>query len=383
MFTDNKVTIVKVNGETLHIKEERKLMNRILIASRSQPETDLPNIFGNYEFSVLPLSLLAPDSSLYDAKDKSSIAAELRKFKPGETYIEEEANNKNRKVTSFTAMAIVNQINIKVESLENCDEFVAKFCEIINFQGRGFDEVRIIFDHYDGKSLKSNTRADRNIGAVSLHCKVTDITRIRHLETKQFLASVATKKEFTIYLSRRLADYLNKEFVIAFERTCVTSIPDLDSDLKENGQEEADTGIIFHAADVCKRDPFPESTIICSDTDLLLIPLNYFDQLRSITTFKMTHHQYNLRSIYEKFTPRVSTALLGFHAMTGSNQTGKFNGFTKKTCWNTFVQSTDDILDVFIHFGTTDMNHNTDFKSLASFVVHLYRRNKVPPGVAD
>ena len=84
-FTDNnKVTSVKVNGETLHIKEERKLMNRILIASRSRPEIDLPNIFGKYEFSIVPLLLFAPDGSLYYAKDKSSIAIELRKFQPDE-----------------------------------------------------------------------------------------------------------------------------------------------------------------------------------------------------------------------------------------------------------------------------------------------------------
>ena len=108
-----------------------------------------------------------------------------------------------------------------------------------------------------------------------------------------------------------------------------------------------------------------------------------FYRLPSTTTFKTIHHQYNLHSIYEKFTPRVCTALLGFHAVTGSDQTGKFNGFTKKTYWDTFIQSTDDILVAFIHLGTTDMNHNTDFKSLESFVVHLYSRNKVPPGVAN
>ena len=70
-------------------------------------------------------------------------------------------------------------------------------------------------------------------------------------------------------------------------------------------------------------------------------------------------------------------------AMARSDQTDKFNGFTKKTCWDTFVQSTYYILYAFIHLGTTDMNHDTDFKSLKSFVVHLYNRNKVPPGVAD
>ena len=101
----------------------------------------------------------------------------------------------------------------------------------------------------------------------------------------------------------------------------------------------------MHAIDVCKRDPFTKLTISCSDTDVLLILLNYFDQLPSTTTFKTTHHQYNLHSIYEKFT-RVCTALLGFHARTGSDQTGKFNGFAKKMCWDTFIQSTDQVISL-------------------------------------
>ena len=69
--------------------------------------------------------------------------------------------------------------------------------------------------------------------------------------------------------------------------------------------------------------------------------------------------------------------------MTGCYQTGKFNGFTKKTCKDTLVQPADDILDAFIRLGSTDMNHDTEFRSLESFVVHLYSRNKVTPGVAD
>ena len=124
--------------------------------------------------------------------------------------------------------------------------------QIINFQGREFDEVRIIFDRYDGKSLKSNTIAGRNKGAVSVYYKVTDTNRIRHLERNQFLASVATKKELTTYHSRRLTGYLNKEFMISFERTCVTNIPYHYNDLKEYGHDEADTGIVSHARDVCK-----------------------------------------------------------------------------------------------------------------------------------
>ena len=106
----------------------------------------------------MPL-LFSPDGSLYYAKGKFDVATELRQFQPDENYIEDEANSESRKIIIFDAMAIVNKTDIKAESLENRDEFASKFCEIINFQGRGFDEVRIIFDHYDVKSLNSNTRA--------------------------------------------------------------------------------------------------------------------------------------------------------------------------------------------------------------------------------
>ena len=135
MFADNNnVTSMKVNGEKLHIKEEWKLMSRILIASWSWTEIDLSIIFGIYEFSVVFLSLFAPDGSLNYAEDKSSITAELRELGPDENFIKNEA--KSSEVKIFDAMAIASKIDIKAESLENCDEFASKFCEIINFQGK-------------------------------------------------------------------------------------------------------------------------------------------------------------------------------------------------------------------------------------------------------
>ena len=80
------------------------------------------------------LSLFAPDGSLYYAEDKSSITTELREFGPDENFIKDEA--KSSEVIIFDAMAIASKTDIKAESLENCDEFASKFCEIINFQGK-------------------------------------------------------------------------------------------------------------------------------------------------------------------------------------------------------------------------------------------------------
>ena len=80
---------MKLNGEALQIRQERKLMNQILAASRIPPETDLSNIFGTYEFSVVKLSRFATDRSLYYCKDKSVIPKELRKFEPEEIGTQE------------------------------------------------------------------------------------------------------------------------------------------------------------------------------------------------------------------------------------------------------------------------------------------------------
>ena len=135
-----------------------------------------------------------------------------------------------------------------------------------------------------------DTRAGRIKEIAPVHYKVTDSTRIRHLETKKFLVSIETKTELTRYLANNLAADLEKDFVVVFDRSCFSNLADLEESLKTYGQEEADTGIVLHAIDVCRRDPFSELTISCSDTDALLIVLNYFKQLPSTTIFKTTEH---------------------------------------------------------------------------------------------
>ena len=357
-FTNNnKSTYIELNGETLQIRQERKLMNRILVASRSRPETDLSNIFSTYEFSVVPLSLSATDGSLYYGKEKSVIAKELREFESEEIGTQEE-DSESRKVIIIDAMAILNKIDIKSEFIENCAEFASTFCKRVKNKASKFDEVRIIFDRYDVKSVKANTRAGRIKGIAPVQYKVTDSMRIRHLETKKFLASIETKRELTRYLADKLAADLEKDFVVVLD-SCFSNLADLEESLRTYGQEEADAGIVLHAIDVCRRDPFSELTISCSHTDVLLILLNYFEQLPSTTIFKTTEHCYNLRQIFERFTPRVCKALLGLPAFTGRDQTGKFHGFSKRSCWEIFTSSTNETINPFINLGINDLNPGT------------------------
>ena len=59
---------------------------------------------------------------------------------------ESDKESDSRKVVIIDAMAIVNKIDIKSESIENCAEFASTFCKRVKNKASKFDEVRIIFD---------------------------------------------------------------------------------------------------------------------------------------------------------------------------------------------------------------------------------------------
>ena len=69
--------------------------------------------------------------------------------------------------------------------------------------------------------------------------------------------------------------------------------------------------------------------ISCSDTDVLLILLNYFDSICLSTIFRTSSHDMPLGFSYEKLGEVKCMALLGFHALTVCDQTGKFYDFSK------------------------------------------------------
>ena len=150
-----------------------------------------------------------------------------------------------RKVIIFDAMAIVNKIDIKKSGIKNCLEFASNFMEIIDKQASGFQEVHVIFDRYDTDSLKNVTKKDRTMQFNAVHYKVTDSTRIAHLDIKEFLASIQTKSELTKYLSEKLVQQLKVDYVVIHHKCLITNMPDLDTSLRNYSHEEADTGIVL------------------------------------------------------------------------------------------------------------------------------------------
>ena len=144
----------------------------------------------------------------------------------------------------------------------------------------------------------------------------------------------------------------------------------INQDLHQYNQEEADTGIVLHAVDVSQRNPFSDLLISCSDTDVLLILLHYFEDLCSSCIFKTRTSEIKLRTVYESLGREICKALVGFHSFTGCDQTGRFYGHSKLSCWKVFIACNETTLGAFQELRDT-LTDNVR-TGLEQFVMKLY-----------
>ena len=62
----------------------------------------------------------------------------------------------------------------------------------------------------------------------------------------------------------------------------------------------------------------------------------------------------DIKEVCEEIGEEKASALLGFHALTGSDFTSKFNGKLKVTCWKIFNESDSHVQSAFSKLGETD-----------------------------
>ena len=55
--SEAKTLKTKLEGQVVELKEDRALMQRILVVSQKRSETDLHKLIGQYKFSITPRSL--------------------------------------------------------------------------------------------------------------------------------------------------------------------------------------------------------------------------------------------------------------------------------------------------------------------------------------
>ena len=161
--------------------------------------------------------------------------------------------------------------------------------------------------------------------------------------------------------------------MVVYDNKCETNIINFGNNLRVHSHEEADNLIVLHGIDVAKRDPFQELYIDCCDTDVFLLLLYYFEKLCTRTIFNGKNDCIDIGMLYEVLDKEKVKALPRFHAFTGCDQTGKFRGFSKETCWKTFIDSPEVVVKSFQELGRSNEHPSKEvIHELVLFVLNLY-----------
>ena len=105
-----------------------------------------------------------------------------------------------------------------------------------------------------------------------------------------------------------------------------------------HSQEESDTLLVLHALTVLNDTAF---VVNYPDTYVLLLLVHMYQNLPTSTTFptgkgRLKRNMY-VGNIYKNLGLKRTSVLLGFHALTGSDMSGRFAGRTEASCFKTFM----------------------------------------------
>ena len=382
--------------QVVEMKDDRALFARMLIVARSRPEINLKEAIGQHEFTSLPRALFGVTGALLPCTDKSKFMAILEELPKQKTVvdIQQPENIQSddiplppKKVTVIDDMAVVQAMG-KPAWIGTCAEWADHFNTTLESKTKGYDEVHLVFDRYDvSTSLKEATRERRQGGKPATAYHVEDKTPIGKVSAQQFLSCTSTKDELTVYLSQKAFHHFEREaktFIVNSRQDVFSN--NVDVQHLRSSQEEADTRIILHSLDAVRRGA-TKLYIQSPDTDVLVLMIRRYHQLCKDTYFITgvgnKRREIPLEPIVHALGSAKAAALPGFHAFTGADQTGRFAGKGKLTCWKTLVKCSAEIISAFAALGASrNLTARTE-ESIEAYVCQLYEPSATITNVGD
>ena len=352
------------------IRSERNLFARCLVVTRSRPELDIRDIFGHYELTPHPRSVFDATGQLLPAVDKCKLMHILESItppSPENMQVEQDRWD----CVIIDGMAILHQIQNPHQS---CAHLAESFCQRVQHLSINATEVHVLFDRYDRTlSLKHHTRERRKATTKSIHIQIGDATPLHKVQMKQLLAEPRNKDQLTEYLFRKVVTHFGcgPATIIASYRDSVISNRG-NYDHLASSQEEADTKIILHASDAAKRQ-LSSLCVYSADTDVLVLLTAKFHSLPQTAVMETGRRRVNIGDLFAKLGFRKSESLIGFHAITGCDQTGRFAGKGKPTAWATFMEASDATQNAFFQLGREEVLTDQVLDGLETFVSGLYQ----------
>ena len=146
---------------------------------------------------------------------------------------------------------------------------------------------------------------------------------------------------------------------------------------RSHSQTNESLKLILHSLDATSNGA-TSIRIHSPDTDVLVLTIRRYPSICHDTCFVTGTGQKRrfipLQPIYNALGPNKSAALPGFHALTGTDITGRFAGKGKMTCWKVMqkLHEDDEIVQALTQLGATEKPSEASVLALEAFFCTLY-----------
>lgn len=126
-----------------------------------------------------------------------------------------------------------------------------------------------------------------------------------------------------------------------------------------------------------KKSPASHLDVYSTDADVFLLLISWYpnlcDRTRFITGKSLSQHVIDIKAAFDALLPEKTKSLLGFHALTSSDTTGKFAGKTKGKCFKIFLSCSPSILLVLRSLGREHgLPCQETIEALEEYVYRIY-----------
>ena len=396
-MSGNKKASVKLRDKTVDLKETKDLYGRLMVLARSKRDIDLKQAIGNYEFTLTPRALFAPNGAMLPCNDKSKLIHLLEKLGTAEPPDDDQQQlqdasglqrdavdsetmdfthtegDPSRKIALVDGMVVLQKMTKKPATVVTVMDLSECFNARLMSLTRDCDEIILVFDTYKADSLKSTTREKRRQGKDPVQYLIRDDTSIKHIPMSRFLSHDKTKADLTEYLAARMLEYNKDSSKLVITSASGHTRSNSELFFEDNNHEEADTLLIHQAVLASRRNPPDAELVVFSpDTDVLVLVIANYDQLLRKTSISMASGVIQVQPIWTALGPERAKALPAFHAFSGADNTGRFSRIGKATWLQVYLKADGEVVTAFQMLS--DATEVTDdlLSALATFISAAY-----------
>ena len=362
---------LKLKDRTIQLGEDANLWRRWALIS-SVRDIDADEVMGNCELTVTPCSLMQRDQTLYGGyHGKSDLMSTITDAVGSDSKTEKPIVQ----CVAIDGLCMLNRYKLP-SNTKTGNDVIRAVCSWVDSLTVGCSTVIVTFNTYMDKSLKSTTRDDRykKSDVANKGCRyynVTATTNLSRLSMKQLLSHSKTKQSLVELLLLPLKDHLESRgvsYVVAGNHKTYSTTGD-----SANNHEEADILLIHCIAQHAEKS----TSVYANDTDVFVLLSAHRHCINCKETFfGVTESVVNINDVCTYLGTNASICMMTVHVLTGCDTCGKFNGISKKTWINLFLNVRDDVelLQAFREFQE-DRSKNT-VEKLAKFVAWGYIKKK-------